>query len=125
MGGYRYEVFGIPSDQIDRGTTRSYEQLATKLHLGRCDIALATREEVAGMYLRNTPFGDQISDGSVGMRPLPGAPERVLHFGVPETEPKANAMLQALNDSLERFERSGVTSRLIDQHLEASEARRR
>jgi len=117
MGGYQYETFGIPSQAIDRGTTRSFEQMVTKLHLGRCDIAVGTREEVAGHYLLNARLGHQISTGSLDMDPLPGAPERKLFFGVPEGRPDTQALVAALNRSLERLEKGDTVVKLVDRHL--------
>ena len=124
MGGYRYETFGIPPQAIDRGTTKSFEQMVTKLHLGRCDIAVGTREEVAGHYLMNARLGHQISTGSLGMDRLPGAQERKLYFGVPEGRSDAQALVAVLNRSLERFEKGETVVKLVDRHLAAPDVQR-
>jgi polar amino acid transport system substrate-binding protein len=117
MGGRRFEAFGIPSERVDRGTTQSFEQLVTKLQLGRCDIVVGTREEVAGMYFKSDRLRAQIADGSLKMEPLPKTRELKLHFGVPESLPNAAALLQSLNDGLIQLERRNTVARLIEQQL--------
>lgn len=117
MGGHRFEAFGLPTDSIDRGTSRGFEQLVAKLHLGRCDVVIGTREEIAGTYLKDEQLSAQIANGSLRMLPLPNAPEPSLHFGVPESLPGAEALVTALNEGLDRLARQGAIARLIDQHL--------
>jgi polar amino acid transport system substrate-binding protein len=125
MGGYRYEAFGIPSEAVDRGATRGFDQLVIKLQLARCDFALSTREEVAGRYLKNTQLREQIADGSLRMAPLPNAQERSLHFGVPSALPEARSLVTSLNNSLARLDKLGAVSRLVDQHLGAQDGQGR
>lgn len=124
MSGHRFESFGVPTQLVDRGTSRSFEQLAAKLHLGRCDLAITTREEFAGTYLKNPKVSEQIADGSLRIEPLPEVSEPSLHFGVPEAAPQARVMLDALNASLARLERQGIMTQLIDRHLDERSPRR-
>lgn len=124
MGGHRFESFGIPTERVDRGTSKSFEQLVAKLHLNRCDVAIGTREEVAGIYLKNPRLSGQVADGSLRMEPLPNAPEPKLHFGVPEALPGAKAVVSALNEGLGRIDREGSLAQLIDRHLDEQSPRR-
>lgn len=118
MGGHRFEAFGIPTETVDRGTSRGFDQLVAKLHLGRCDVVIGTREEIAGTYLKNLGLSGQIRDGSLRMEPLPYAAEPSLHFGVPESLPQARALMKSLNEALDRLDRQGTVAKLIDQHLD-------
>jgi len=124
MGGHQYESFGIPAQAIDQGTTKSFGQMVTKLQLGRCDIAVGTREEVAGLYLMNAKLGHQISTGELGMEPLPGEPERRLYLGVPEGRDASRALLASLNSSLERLEKGDTVGKLVNRHLAGPDAPR-
>jgi polar amino acid transport system substrate-binding protein len=118
LGGYRFEAFGLNTADVDRGTTRSYEQLMAKLHLGRCDLVIDSRETIAGMYLINPKLRHLLVDGSLGMAPLPGAPIRDLYFGVPAAAPQAQALLKALNEGLRQMKTAQRIEQLVDHYLD-------
>jgi len=117
LGGYRFEAFGLNTADVDRGTTYSYEQLAVKLHLARCDLVIDSREIIAGMYLINPKLRHVLVDGSLGMAPLPGAPVRDLYFGVPAAAPQAQSLLKALNEGLRQEKKAQRIEQLVDHYL--------
>ncbi|CAM4104020.1 substrate-binding periplasmic protein [Roseateles saccharophilus] len=118
LSGYRFEAFGLNTADVDRGTTRSYEQLTAKLHLGRCDLVIDSRETIAGMYLINPKLRHLLVDGSLGMAALPGAPLRELYFGMPAAAPQAQALLKALNEGLRQKKTAQRIERLVDHYLD-------
>lgn len=115
LGGYRFESFGIDTASVDRGVTRSYEQLITKLHLGRCDLIIDNRETIAGMYLIDPNLRSKLTDVSLVIKPLPGAPQRELYFGVSAKSPQAKQIVNALNEGLDRLGGKHEIDKLIDK----------
>lgn len=113
LGGHHFEAFGIPTGRVDRGTTLGYEQLITKLHLGRCDLFIDARETMAGQYLINPRLRSLLVDGTLISQPLPGKPTRDLYFGV---APGERALLLQLNAGLEQREKKLDT--LLERYLQ-------
>ena len=118
FGGYRFEIFGIETGSVDRGTTEGYEQLIGKLHLGRCDLFIDSRETMAGQYLVNPKLRTLLVDGTLINQPLPGSPTRDLHFAVSASAPKSAALLKALNEGLEELAKTKVMDQLLAHYLE-------
>lgn len=117
LGGYRFEVFGIDTATVDRGTT-GYEQLISKLHLGRCDMFIDSRETMAGQYLVNPRLRTLLVDGTLVGQPLPGVPERTLHFAVSAKGTEGEALLNSINEGLIKLEKTHEMAKLIDHYLE-------
>jgi len=116
LGGHRFEPFGIPSEEVDRGTV-GYEALIAKLHAGRCDLFIETREAIGGMYLINPKLRTMLVDGTLISKPLPGAPERALYFAVSRRTETSLPMLANLNKGLERAVAHGEVDALLDHYL--------
>lgn len=117
LGGYRFEAYGVDTASVDRGTT-SYEQLIAKLHLGRCDLFIDSRETMAGQYLVNPRLRALIVDGTLVSKPLPDVPLRPLHFGVAANRPDSKTLLNSINQGLAELEKSHEMARLLDRYLE-------
>jgi polar amino acid transport system substrate-binding protein len=115
LGGHHFEAFGIASTNVDRGTTLGYEQLITKLHLGRCDLFIDSRETMAGQYLINPRLRSLMVDGTLVSQPLPGKPTRDLYFGV---APGEAAIQQQLNAGLEQLAKEKKLDTLLEQYLQ-------
>lgn len=118
LGGYRFEAFGIATDQVDRGTTIGYEQLISKLHLGRCDLFIDSRETMAGQYLINPKLRSMLVDGTLVSQPLPGRPTRPLYIGVAAGDAHGASLRKALNTGLEQLEKSHKLDTLLEQYLQ-------
>ncbi|MDC8786193.1 substrate-binding periplasmic protein [Roseateles koreensis] len=118
LGGYRFEAFGLATKDVDRGVTRSYEQLITKLHLGRCDLVIDSRETVAGMYLVDPKLRTLLVDGNLAMKPLPGALARDLNLAVSAKGPGSLALLRMLDEGIDRFGKRQDMERLINAYLD-------
>ncbi|MET3129862.1 polar amino acid transport system substrate-binding protein [Oxalobacteraceae bacterium GrIS 1.11] len=116
LGGYRFEPFGIDTRDVDRGATAGYEQLIAKLHVGRCDLFIDSRETIAGMYLINPRLRSMLVDGKLVNRPLPGSPQRALHFAV--SAKAAPALLEQLDQGLERLAKNRQLDKLLNQYLD-------
>ncbi|MBY0233339.1 MAG: transporter substrate-binding domain-containing protein, partial [Burkholderiaceae bacterium] len=117
LGGYRFESFGLATASVDRGTTRSYEQLITKLHLGRCDLVIDSRETIAGMYLIDPKLRALLVDGGLGIQALPDAPQRQLFIAVSSKASNASELLKALNEGIAGMEKSREIDRFINAYL--------
>lgn len=117
LGGHRFEAFGVASEQVDRGTTVGYEQLINKLHLGRCDLFIDSRETMAGQYLINPKLRTMLVDGTLISQPLPGTPTRALYFGVAPGAANAEILSQ-LNAGLEQLARDKKLDTLLEQYLQ-------
>lgn len=117
LGGYRFESFGLDTATVDRGTTRSYEQLITKLHLGRCDLLIDSRETIAGMYLIDPKLRALLVDGGLGIQALPEAPRRQLFIAVSSKASHAGDLLKALNEGITGMEKSREIDRFINAYL--------
>ena len=117
LGGYRFEPFGIATDSVDRGTTAGYEQLIAKLHLGRCDLFIDSRETMAGQYLINPHLRALLVDGTLVSQPLPDSPRRALYIAVADGAP-ASALLAKLNEGLQQLEKTHELDKLLDHYLE-------
>lgn len=115
LAGYRFEPFGIRTEQADSSSTSTYEQLIGKLHLGRCDLFIDTREAFAGMYLLNPKLGPMLVDRSLVSMPLPGSPSHQLYFAVSGAYPQ---LLKELNAGLAQFEKNKVVDKLLDKYLQ-------
>jgi len=115
LGGHHFEAFGIASINVDRGTTLGYEQLITKLHLGRCDLFIDSRETMAGQYLINPKLRSLMVDGTLVSQPLPGKPTRDLYFGV---TPNESAIQQQLNMGLEQLAKEKKLDTLLEHYLQ-------
>lgn len=118
LGGYRFEAFGIDTRRVDRGTTAGYEQLISKLHLGRCDLFIDSRETMAGQYLVNPNLRSALVDGTLVSQPLPGSPTRALYFGVAGGGAASAALLDQLNRGLDALEKTRELDKLLDRYLE-------
>lgn len=117
LGGYRFEAYGIATASVDRGTT-GYEQLISKLHLGRCDLFIDSRETMAGQYLVNPRLRSMLVDGTLVGQPLPDMPLRTLHFAVAASGAQGKALLDSINQGLARLEKTHEMAKLIDHYLE-------
>jgi polar amino acid transport system substrate-binding protein len=118
FGGYRFEMFGVETSSVDRGTTEGYEQLITKLHLGRCDLFIDSRETMAGQYLINPKLRTMLVNGTLISQPLPGLPTRDLHFAVSAKGPNSASFLKAVNEGLEDLAKTKVMDQLLTRYLE-------
>ncbi|WP_317202996.1 substrate-binding periplasmic protein [Janthinobacterium sp.] len=118
LGGYRFEAFGVDTRDVDRGATAGYAQLIAKLHLGRCDLFIDSRETVAGMYLIDPTLRRMLVDGKLLSRPLPGSPQHALYFSVSAKAPGAPFLLKQLNEGLERMEKTRELDKLLGGYLE-------
>jgi len=118
LGGYRFEDYGIPTAAVDRGTTVGYEQLIAKLHLGRCDLFIDSRETMAGRYLINPKLRSLLVDGTLVSQPLPDAPLRPLYFGAAADSPDAVKLLHAVNEGLARLENTRQLEKLLAHYLD-------
>jgi polar amino acid transport system substrate-binding protein len=116
LGGYRFEDYGIATASVDRGTTLGYEQLISKLHLGRCDLFISSRETMAGQYLVNPTLRGMLVDGTLAARPLPGRPTRALYFGVSRAH--GAKLLDTLDKGLLELERGRKIDVLLDHYLQ-------
>jgi polar amino acid transport system substrate-binding protein len=116
MLGYRFESFGIDSQNVDMGTI-SYEQLIGKLHRGRCDIFVQTREALAGLYLLNPKLLDMLTDPTFQGVPLPGSPTRKLHIAVSPQVPQGQDLLRKLNQGLLEMEGHKQIDTLLMNYL--------
>jgi polar amino acid transport system substrate-binding protein len=117
LSGYRFESFGIRTDDVDRGTV-GYEELIAKLHIGRCDLFIASRETVGGMYLINPRLRSLLVDGNLVSQPLPWSAEHQLYFAVSATADNAKAMIKQLDMGIDHAEKTGEFQRLLDHYLE-------
>lgn len=117
LGGYHFEVYGIPTSKVDRGATIGYEQLIGKLHLGRCDLFIDSRETMAGQYLINPKLRSLLVDGTLVSQPLPDSPLRPLYFGVAAGATGAS-LLHTLNDGLARLAKTRELEKLLDHYME-------
>ncbi len=118
LGGYRFETFGIATDTVDRGTTVGYEQLIAKLHLGRCDLFIDSRETMAGQYLINPHLRSMLVDGTLVSQPLPGRPTRPLYIGVATGDARSAGLRKALDTGLEQMEKSHKLESLLEHYLQ-------
>lgn len=117
LGGYRFEAYGIPTSEVDRGTI-GYEQLIVKLHLGRCDLFIDSRETMAGQYLINPKLRSLLVDGTLVSQPLPDAPLRPLYFGAAADSAQAARLLKTVNEGLRRLEKTGQLDKLLARYLD-------
>ena len=118
FSGYRFEMFGIDTRNVDRGTTTGYEQLIAKLHLGRCDLFIDSRETMAGQYLIDPKLRALLVNGTLVSQPLPGMPKRDFHFAVSATGTKSAALLAAINEGLESLDKAKTMDKLVSHYLE-------
>jgi polar amino acid transport system substrate-binding protein len=118
LGGYRFEAYGIATGDVDRGATIGYEQLIGKLHLGRCDLFIDSRETMAGQYLINPTLRSMLVDGTLVSQPLPGSPLRALYFGVAASGAEAAQLLQTINAGLARLDKRRELDKLLSHYLE-------
>ena len=118
LGGYQFEAYGIPTSKVDRGVTVGYEQLIGKLHLGRCDLFIDSRETMAGQYLINPKLRSLLVDGTLVSQPLPDSPLRPLYFAVAAGGADAAKLLQNLNEGLARLGKTHELDKLLDRYLE-------
>jgi polar amino acid transport system substrate-binding protein len=118
FSGYRFEMFGIDTGKVDRGTSAAYEPLIAKLHLGRCDLFIDSRETMAGQYLINPKLRTLLANGTLISQPLPGSPKRDLHFAVSASSSKSSALLVAINEGMESLEKSKTMENLLNHYLE-------
>lgn len=118
LGGYRFEAFGIDTASVDRGATAGYEQLIAKLHLGRCDLFIDSRENMAGQYLVNPTLRALLVDGTLVGQPLPDVPTRALYFAVASQGAAAAALLAQLNQGLDELDKTHEMDKLLGHYLE-------
>lgn len=118
FSGYRFEMFGIDTRNVDRGTSTGYEQLIAKLHLGRCDLFIDSRETMAGQYLIDPKLRALLVNGTLVSQPLPGLPTRDLHFAVSAAGTKSAALLTAINEGMESLGRTRTMEKLLSRYLE-------
>lgn len=118
LGGYRFEAFGIDTASVDRGATAGYEQLIAKLHLGRCDLFIDSRENMAGQYLVNPTLRALLVDGTLVGQPLPDVPTRALYFAVAGQGAAAAALLDQLNQGLDELDKGHAMDKLLGHYLE-------
>src|SRR5471030_2351614 len=118
LGGYRFEVYGIPTSTVDRGATIGYEQLIGKLHLGRCDLFIDSRETMAGQYLINPKLRSLLVDGTLVSQPLPGSPKRELYIAVAAGDPASARLLERLNTGLEQLDKNRTLDKLLQHYLQ-------
>ena len=117
LGGYRFESYGIDTQQVDRGTV-GYEELIAKLHVGRCDLFIASRESVGGMYLINPKLRTLLVDGNLVSQPLPGSPEHRLYFAVSAKASNAKDLIGRIDSGIDRAEQQGKVQQLLNKYLE-------
>jgi len=115
--GYHFDLFGVDSNQVDRGMSSGYEQMIAKLHLGRCDLFIDSRETMAGQYLINPKLRSLLVNGSLVIQPLPGEPLRDLHFAVSGSTPQSNLLLKVINTSLENLDKTKTMDDLVNSYL--------
>ena len=115
LGGYRFEAYGIATESVDRGATAGFEQLISKVHLGRCDLFIDSRETMAGQYLINPVLRGLLVDGTLVGRPLPGRPTRALYFGLAREDAK---LLALLDKGLEELQQEHKIDTLLDHYLQ-------
>lgn len=115
--GYHFDIFGVDSNQVDRGMSSGYEQMIAKLHLGRCDLFIDSRETMAGQYLINPKLRSLLVNGTVAIQPLPGEPSRNLHFAVSMAGPQSDQLLKVINASLDNLDRSKTMDNLVNNYL--------
>lgn len=118
LGGYRFEAYGIATAEVDRGTTAGYEQLIAKLHLGRCDLFIDSRETMAGQYLINPTLRDRLSDGTLVSQPLPGVPTRELYFAVAANDAASAKLLAAVDAGLAQLDKRKDLDKLLARYLQ-------
>ncbi|MBJ7312733.1 substrate-binding periplasmic protein [Rugamonas sp. CCM 8940] len=118
LGGYRFEAFGIDTASVDRGATAGYEQLIAKLHLGRCDLFIDSRENMAGQYLINPTLRALLVDGTLVGQPLPDLPTRALYFAVASQDAAATLLLTQLNQGLDELDKTHEMDKLLSHYLE-------
>ena len=118
LGGYRFEAYGIATSNVDRGITAGYEQLIAKLHLGRCDLFIDSRETMAGQYLINPRLRTMLVDGTLVSQPLPGSPKRELYIAVAAGDPASARLLERLNTGLEQLDKNRTLDKLLQHYLQ-------
>lgn len=118
FGGYRFEMFGIDTRNVDLGTTTGYEQLIGKLHLGRCDLFIDARETMAGQYLINPKLRTLLVNGKLISQPLPELPTRELHFAVSANGKMSASLLTAINEGLDSLGKAKEMDKLLNRYLE-------
>jgi len=115
--GYHFDLFGVDGNQVDRGMSSGYEQMIAKLHLGRCDLFIDSRETMAGQYMINPKLRSLLVNGTLVIQPLPGQPLRSLHFAVSDSAPHSDQLLKTINTSLDNLDKTKTMDNLVNNYL--------
>lgn len=117
---YTYEHYDIDIKGLDRGAPDDRSMLL-KLKAARCDYAVEELEYIVGGRKFGKGWPDE--DDLDSFRPSWARGPRV-HFLVSRTRPDGDALLAALNDSIDVLEKDGSLERLRGRYLAADKSAR-
>lgn len=112
LRGYNYAGFGIDSEKVDRNTN-NFEQLLSKTSAGRCDIALARYEILAGFEL----IGQKLLDDSWGYNAIPGIEGDKFYMLVSRNTPNSEQLEKQLSDGIAKLRADGKLDEFIKPYF--------
>jgi len=112
--GYNYASYfelGVKKD-VDLGVNHASKALL-KLEKGRCDVFLSIIEPIFGAVAINQfPMGPEIDH-----IPLPGAKGTIFYFWVSKKSPRAAALLETINTSIDKLYSNGDADKIFKKYL--------
>jgi polar amino acid transport system substrate-binding protein len=101
--GYNYTTYGFKGDDIDQ-SSKSFESLIAKLHLGRCALFIEKKEVMVGFGAIGKGY---LADPALGRAPVPGVAPTPFHLGISRALPMAGELQALLDKEIGEMEATG------------------
>lgn len=112
LRGYNYSGFGIDSEAVER-TTNNFEQLLSKTAAGRCDIALARYEILAGFEL----IGKKLLTDAWAHNAIPGIAGDKFYMLVSRNIPNSEQLEKQISDGIAKLRSEGELEELLKPYF--------
>lgn len=97
----------------------NFRALVAKLHAGRCDLVLESRETLAGIFLLDKSLKELVQDPALDEMPLPGTPVSPLRFLVSQRAPDAALLQKRMDDTIKAKQAGkGGIAKLVNTYLQ-------
>lgn len=110
--GYNYVNFGLENKNVER-YSKNFDSLMDMLKMGRCNIALARFEVIAGHALIGKPY----LDDEIGYAPVPGVAPENFHFLISKNYPQGDELLKIINAGILRLRKQGRLKEILKKYI--------
>ena len=110
--GYNYEMYKIKSEQL-KVTANDLHSAFRLLKSGRCEIILNAYSVPFGSLFTDTPM----IDDTVSAEIFSELPVQTFHMFVSRKSPRAEYLINAINDSIRELKSSGVAETIFKKYL--------